>query len=74
MLHKSDYRETGIPVIMPQDIGDRTLSLDGIARIGKQDAERLARYVTVDMLEVETGHGLGHEKQMKLVRFAGQAA
>lgn len=48
MLHKSDYRETGIPVIMPQDIGDRTLSLDSIARIGKQDAERLARYVTVE--------------------------
>lgn len=48
MLHKSDYRETGIPVIMPQDIGDRTLSLDSIARIDKQDAERLARYVTVE--------------------------
>ena len=48
MLHKSDYREAGIPVIMPQDIGDRTLLLDGIARIGQQDAERLARYVTVE--------------------------
>lgn len=47
MLHKSDYRETGIPVIMPQDIGDRTLSLDNIARIGQQDAGRLARYATV---------------------------
>ena len=35
MLHKSDYQETGIPVIMPQDIGDRTLSLDSIARIGQ---------------------------------------
>lgn len=48
MLHKSDYRETGTPVIMPQDIGDRTLSLDSIARIGQQDAERLARYATVE--------------------------
>ena len=47
MLHTSDYRETGIPVIMPQDIGDRTLSLDNIARIGQQDAGRLARYATV---------------------------
>lgn len=26
----------------------------------------------VDMLEVETGHGLGHEKQMKLVRWFKQ--
>lgn len=48
MLHKSDYRETGIPVIMPQDIGDRTLSLDSIARIGQQDAERPTRYATVE--------------------------
>ena len=48
MLHKSDYRETGTPVIMPQDIGDRTLSLENIARIGQRDAERLARYATVE--------------------------
>ena len=48
MLHKSDYRETGTPVIMPQDIGDRTLSLESIARIGQRDAERLTRYVTVE--------------------------
>ena len=48
MLHKSDYRETGTPVIMPQDIGNRTLSLESIARIGQQDAERLSRYATVE--------------------------
>lgn len=48
MLHKSDYRETGTPVIMPQDIGDRTLSLESIARVGQRDAERLARYATVE--------------------------
>ena len=48
MLHKSDYKETGTPVIMPQDIGNRTLSLESIARIGQQDAERLSRYATVE--------------------------
>ena len=33
---------------MPQDIGDRTLSLDEIAHIGPEDAARLARYATVE--------------------------
>lgn len=47
-LHKSDYRKTGTPVIMPQDIGDRTLSLDSIARIGDEDVRRLARYATIE--------------------------
>lgn len=48
MLHKSDYRDTGTPVIMPQDIGDRTLSLESIARIGNEDVARLARYATIE--------------------------
>ncbi len=47
MLHKDDYAETGTPVIMPQDIGDRTLSLASIAHVGSKDAERLARYATI---------------------------
>lgn len=47
-LHKSDYQKEGTPVIMPQDIGDRTLSLDDIARIGDEDVRRLARYATVE--------------------------
>lgn len=48
MLHKSDYKEVGTPVIMPQDIGDRTLSLESIARIGNEDVARLARYATIE--------------------------
>lgn len=48
MLHKSDYKEAGTPVIMPQDIGDRTLSLESIARIGNEDVARLARYATIE--------------------------
>lgn len=48
MLHKSDYKDSGTPVIMPQDIGNRTLSLDNIARIGDKDASRLARYATIE--------------------------
>jgi type I restriction enzyme, S subunit len=48
MLHKKDYVSIGTPVIMPQDIGDRTLSLDEIAHIGPEDAARLARYATVE--------------------------
>lgn len=47
MLHKSDYVEDGTPVIMPQDIGDRTISFEGIARVGTDDAERLSRYATI---------------------------
>lgn len=48
MLHKSDYKEVGTPVIMPQDIGDRTLSLESIARIDNEDVARLARYATIE--------------------------
>lgn len=33
---------------MPQNIGDRTLSLDAIARIADKDVQRLARYATVE--------------------------
>jgi type I restriction enzyme S subunit len=44
-LHQSDYVPVGIACIMPQNIGNRTLNKDGIARISKKDAERLSRYV-----------------------------
>lgn len=48
-LHQSDYVPVGIACIMPQNIGNRTLNKDGIARITKKDAERLSRYaVRVD--------------------------
>ena len=46
MLHQSDYTPTGTPVIMPQDIGNRTLNKSAIAYVGNKDAERLSRYST----------------------------
>lgn len=45
-LHQSDYVEEGIPCIMPQNIGNRTLNMEGIARITEDDALRLKRYIT----------------------------
>lgn len=44
MLHQSDYTLTGTQVIMPQDIGNRTLDKTAIAHVGSDDTERLARY------------------------------
>ncbi|MEG6550331.1 restriction endonuclease subunit S [Desulfocurvibacter africanus] len=43
-LHASDYVSSGIPSIMPQNIGDNRVIESGIARITQRDAERLARY------------------------------
>lgn len=43
-LHASDYVPTGIPSIMPQNIGDNRIVRDGIARITNEDAARLSRY------------------------------
>lgn len=43
-LHASDYVPSGVPSIMPQNIGDNRILRDGIARIREEDAERLDRY------------------------------
>ena len=43
-LHESDYREEGIPVVMPKNIIDGKVSLESIARIDEADAERLAQH------------------------------
>lgn len=43
-LHASDYVDTGVPVIMPQDMAGRRVSTARIARIRESDAERLARH------------------------------
>ena len=43
-LHMSDYVDVGIPVIMPQDIIDGTVSMDSIAYIKESDYQRLIRY------------------------------
>ena len=45
-LHMEDYVEVGIPVIMPQNIGDRVVDENGIARISEEDFQRLYRYST----------------------------
>lgn len=43
-LHTSDYKELGVPVVMPTNIGDGGLVEDGIARIGEADVERLSQH------------------------------
>lgn len=45
-LHKEDYVEEGIPVIMPQNIESRLVNEEGIARIARKDFVRLKRYAT----------------------------
>lgn len=44
-LHASDYVTTGIPSVMPQNIGDNAIVEDGIARVTETDAQRLSRYL-----------------------------
>jgi type I restriction enzyme S subunit len=44
-LHAADYVPTGIPSIMPQNIGDNRIIEQGIARITPADATRLSRYL-----------------------------
>lgn len=43
-LHAADYVPSGIPSIMPQNIGDNRILEHGIARITEEHADRLARY------------------------------
>lgn len=43
-LHTSDYKEIGIPVVMPTNIGDGGIATDGIARIDQEDVERLQQH------------------------------
>ena len=44
-LHAADYVPSGIPSIMPQNIGDNRILENGISRITPQDAKRLSRYL-----------------------------
>jgi type I restriction enzyme, S subunit len=46
-LHASDYVPSGIPSVMPQNIGDNVILEGGIARITPEDAARLSRYLLV---------------------------
>src|SRR5260370_14179358 len=43
-LHASDYAPTGVPVVMPANLGDNRIELQGIARIDEPTASRLLRY------------------------------
>lgn len=43
-LHTSDYKELGIPVVMPTNIGEGGIDQSGIARIDNFDVERLSRH------------------------------
>ena len=43
-LHTSDYKEFGIPVVMPTNIGDGGIVEDGIARIDQSDVDRLSQH------------------------------
>ena len=44
-LHAHDYVENGIPVVMPQQLGDNEISEYGISQINEQDRDRLIRHV-----------------------------
>ena len=43
-LHQSDYKDEGLPVVMPKDIVDGRVSIESIARIGDEDVERLSQH------------------------------
>ena len=43
-LHTSDYKVVGIPVVMPTNIGDGGIVVDGIARIDQADVDRLSQH------------------------------
>ncbi|MDZ4126020.1 MAG: restriction endonuclease subunit S [Hydrogenophaga sp.] len=43
-LHTSDYKDTGVPVVMPTNIGDGGIVEDGIARIAQTDVDRLRQH------------------------------
>lgn len=44
-LHAADYVDSGIPSVMPQNIGDNVIIEQGIARISLDDAQRLSKYL-----------------------------
>ncbi|TAK35686.1 MAG: restriction endonuclease subunit S [Chloroflexota bacterium] len=43
-LHQADYQDEGIPVIMPRDIAGGRVSLESIARVSEETANRLERH------------------------------
>lgn len=47
-LHSYEYVSEGIPVIMPQDIQELTISTENIARITEQKANSLSKHLVLD--------------------------
>lgn len=47
-LHQADYVESGIPIVMPQNIADRKINYDDINYICEKDAQRLKKYRAVE--------------------------
>jgi len=43
-LHRSDYSETGTPVVMPKDLIGGKISEDSIARVAEDHVKRLSRH------------------------------
>jgi type I restriction enzyme S subunit len=43
-LHQSDYTDEGTPLIMPTNISDGRVSIDGIARVSEETADRMVRH------------------------------
>ena len=44
-LHARDYVDDGVPVVMPQQLGENEIHTDGIAHIRERDRDRLSRHV-----------------------------
>lgn len=44
-LHQSDYREYGIPAVMPQDIVSDRVTTDSVARVDDAMVHKLSRHV-----------------------------
>lgn len=43
-LHQAEYEAEGIPVVMPKDISDGRISVESVARVSEQTANRLERH------------------------------
>ena len=43
-LHEYDYKDVGIPVIMPKDISGNTVNIDNIAKISIEKANSLSKH------------------------------
>ena len=47
-LHAHDYKPEGVPVVMPQQLGDNRIDISDISRISEADRDRLSRHMMVE--------------------------